>query len=68
MWLLFLSIGLLFSVLAAASAYLITYNEYIHHFPTAQQARKHSLQSALVAFIALLVLAVLSGFLLQELL
>ena len=47
-------------------AYLITYNEYIHHFPDKKQPRKLSLQSAFAAFIFFLGLTLSIGFILTK--
>jgi len=46
-----LILGSIFGALAAAAAYLITYQEYIHHFPDKGRPRKMALRMALVAFL-----------------
>jgi hypothetical protein len=45
-----LILGSIFGILAGASAYLITYQEYIHHFPDKIRPRKMALRMAIVAF------------------
>jgi len=45
-----------FALIGAVMAYLISYNEYIHHYPTKKEPRKMALETAiftLVVFIAL---------------
>jgi hypothetical protein len=46
-----LLLGSIFGALAAVSAYLITYQEYIRHFPDKARPRKMALRMALVAFL-----------------
>jgi len=49
-------IAAIFSPLAAIMAFLITYEEYIHHYPDKRKALKMSLETAiftLVFFLAL---------------
>lgn len=57
----FLLLGIGLGILAAAMAYLITYEEYRHHF---QGRRVHveSLKSAIVTLIFFVILAVAIGF------
>jgi len=53
--------ALIFSPVAALSAYLITYAEYRRHFPEdLRRARKISLEFALSAFIFFFILIVLA--------
>ncbi len=40
----------LFSPVAGAMAYLITFEEYRHHFPDVRRARAEAMRSALLAF------------------
>jgi hypothetical protein len=47
-----LILGSIFGALAAAAAaYLITYQEYVRHFPDKTKPRKLALSMALVAFL-----------------
>lgn len=59
---LFIGIGGVFGFLAALMAYLITYNEYMHHYQTSKEPRKMALQAAIFAFIFFFALAVGSGY------
>ncbi|MDD8020902.1 MAG: hypothetical protein PHU81_06940 [Acidobacteriota bacterium] len=53
--------ALIFSPVAALSAYLITYGEYRRHFPEdRRRARRLSLEFALAAFIFFFVIIVLA--------
>lgn len=61
-------IGAIFGGLAALMAYLIAYEEYLHHFPDRKTTRRMAIESALVAFVfffgmGLLLAAVLPRFL-----
>jgi len=53
-----------FALIAAAMAYLITYNEWMRHYPTKKQPRKHAFEAATFTFIvfAVLVFFVLYAF------
>lgn len=62
LWSLFLAIGLVFGSLAALMAYLITYDEYIHHYPTMKEPRKIALESAIATFIFFIALMLGIGF------
>ena len=46
-----LLLGSIFGALAAAAAFLITYQEYTHHFPDKARPRQMALRMALVAFL-----------------
>ena len=52
-------IGGIFSVLAALSAFLITYDEYLKHFPDKRTPLKMAGQAALAAFAFFLAVSVL---------
>lgn len=54
-------LGVLFSALAALAAYLITYAEYVRHYPDSQRPRRMALEAAIVAFVAFLVLGLGAG-------
>jgi len=61
-----LVIGLAYSVLASLTAFLITYNEYAHHFVEKRQAVRHALEVALTAFVFFLIVTLALAFLLSE--
>ena len=62
-YLIFLIVGSFLAPLAALSAYLITYDEYQHHYPDKRRVRRAALQAAGVAFIFFVLLSVAVGFL-----
>lgn len=47
---LFIAIGGIFGFLAALMAYLITYNEYMHHYQSSREPRKLASQAAIFTF------------------
>jgi hypothetical protein len=55
----FIIIGLGFSVLAAIAAFLITYEEWSHHYTSKNEPFKYGIETAVVAF---LVFAILTMF------
>lgn len=57
-----------FSVLAAACAYLIAYFEYSHHFRDKAQVRKLAFQISYFAFAVFVVLSLLSAWVLKQVL
>ena len=59
---LFLAMGALFGALGAATAYIIFYREYIHHFPDVHKARIMALRGALTAFLFFLAFSAIAGF------
>jgi hypothetical protein len=61
-----IAIGLFFSPLASATAFLITYSEYLHHYPDKKQPRKLATQAAITTFIVFLMLSIVVGFLLER--
>jgi H+/Cl- antiporter ClcA len=61
---LFLGIGLIFGFLAALMVYLITYNEWLHHYPTKKKPRKMALEAAIFAFIFFFLMSLFSGYIL----
>jgi hypothetical protein len=61
---LFLGIGGLFGAIAALTAYLITYNEWLHHYPTKKKPRKMALEAAIFAFIFFFLMSLFSGYIL----
>jgi hypothetical protein len=40
-----------FVFIAAIMAYLITYNEWMHHYPTKKEPRKYAWEAAIFTFI-----------------
>jgi len=57
-----ITIGLVFSSLAALMAFLITYGEYSRHFMAKRRALKISLETASVVFAIFIVVAIIAGF------
>ena len=49
-------VGWLFSGLAAIAAFVISYEEWSHHFPGSRKPLWHALESAAVTFLVLAVL------------
>jgi ABC-type antimicrobial peptide transport system permease subunit len=60
--LLFLFLGTIFGLLGGLAAFLITYEEYQHHFTGNGKALKHSLETGAFAFFVFLGISVLAGF------
>lgn len=58
-----LAFGLIFSPLAAAMAFLITYEEYRRHYPDRAPALRHATHIALVTLAAFLALSMIAGLL-----
>lgn len=56
---------LFFAPLGAAAAFLITYEEYQHHFPGKREPLNHALSAAFFAFIVFAVVGLLVGFLIK---
>ncbi|MDI6864480.1 MULTISPECIES: hypothetical protein [Thermodesulfovibrio] len=44
-----------FSIIAAVMVYLITYNEYMHHYTTKKEPRKIALETAIFTFVFFIV-------------
>ena len=63
---LFIAIGGVFGFLASLMAYLITYNEYMHHYQSSKEPRKLALQAAIFTFIFFFALAVGAGYFLTQ--
>ena len=55
----FIIIGLGFSALAALAAFLITYEEWSHHYPGKREPFKFAMEAAIVAFLVFAVLTIL---------
>jgi len=60
------AIALVFSPLASAMAYLITYAEYSHHYPDKRQPVKMALQAALVTLMFFIIVSFVAGFFLEN--
>jgi TRAP-type C4-dicarboxylate transport system permease small subunit len=58
-----LILGGIFGLFAAFFAYLITYNEWVHHYPTKKRPRRIALEAALFAFCVFFFIALAAGFL-----
>ena len=56
-----LGIGLVFSPIAAAAAFLIIYGEYSHHYPDRKMPLKLATEAAIMAFIIFTVISLLVG-------
>lgn len=63
---LFLALGVLFGALASATAYIIFYKEYTHHFVDTNKARAMALKGALTAFLFFVALSVVAGFVIMH--
>jgi len=55
----FVVFGLGFSVLAALAAFLITYEEWSHHYPSKEKPLRYAIEAAVVAFLVFVVLTML---------
>jgi len=55
-------IGLMFSPLAALMAFVITYEEYTHHYPDKRKPLRLAAQAAAVTFVVFLALSAFIGF------
>ena len=56
-----ISIGAIFSLLASIMAFLISYNEYQHHYPSSKLPLRMSLSTAVFTFIFFLLLSIVGG-------
>jgi hypothetical protein len=63
---LFLLIGVIFGVLAACAAFLITYNEYYKHGFRGAPLYKESLRPGIFTFVFFVCLSLLIGYLLTN--
>ena len=64
----FAIIGLMFSALAAVAAFLITYEEWSHHYPSKREPLRYAIEAAIVAFLVFVTLTVLMNVFLGRLL
>lgn len=58
----FLFIGLIFGLLAALMAFLITYNEYSRHYHDNRAPLAASLRTALFAFVVIFAVTAVAGY------
>ncbi|HTP02780.1 MAG TPA: hypothetical protein VMJ64_15500 [Anaerolineales bacterium] len=61
-----IAIALIFSPLASAAAYMITYSEYVHHYPNNSQPTRLAIEAAVAAFIFFMGVSFIVGFLLEN--
>jgi hypothetical protein len=59
-------IALILSPIASAIAFIITYSEYLHHYPDKKKPVKLATEAALVTFTFFVVLSFVIGFLLEN--
>lgn len=57
----FVAIGFVLSVLAALVAFLITYEEWSHHYAGKREPLMHGLEAAAIAFLVFMALTVLAN-------
>ncbi|MHB1459683.1 MAG: hypothetical protein ACYC1M_00160 [Armatimonadota bacterium] len=53
------SLGLMFSIIAALAAFLITYDEWTRHYSSGGKPLLYGLRSSLVAFVVFMMLTML---------
>lgn len=56
----FIPIGLALSVLAGLAAFLITYEEWSHHYASKREPLRYALEAGVVAFLAFVILTMLA--------
>ena len=61
-----IGIALIFSPLASAMAFIITYGEYLHHYPDKKKPMKLAIEAALVTFIFFITLSFIVGYILEN--
>jgi len=59
-------IGLVFSPLAALMAFLMTYNEYSHHYSDNKIPLKRSIEAGVFTFIVFMIISALIGWFLSR--
>lgn len=60
-----IGIALIFSPLASAMAFIITYGEYLHHYPDKKKSVKLATEAALATLAFFIVLSFVIGFVLE---
>ena len=63
----YILLGVIFSFIASAMAFLIAHSEYSRHFVNKKQTLKLALEAAVFAFIVFLVLGIFAAFVLKKL-
>lgn len=63
-----ITIGLVFSLVAALMAFLVTYGEYSRHFMSKSRALKISFETAFIVLIVFAIIAVIMGVLFPKML
>ena len=53
-----------FALIAAVMAYLISYNEWVHHYPTKKEPRKMAWEAAVFTFIFFFLMSLFAGYIL----
>ncbi len=61
-----LGIALFFSPLASAMAFMVTYGQYMHHYPDKRKSLKLAAEAALVTLAFFILLSFAIGFLLEN--
>ncbi len=64
LWPVFLVVGLIFGLVAGVMAFLISYQEYSHHFTDSKKPFMLSLQTGLFTFAFMLALSLLAAYVL----
>ncbi len=57
----FIAIGLALSLLAALAAFLITYEEWSHHYTSKREPLKFAIEASIVAFVVFMILTILAS-------
>ena len=61
-----LSIGGMFGLLGAVMAALITYNEYVHHYPSKREPLRMAVKMGIFTFLFFMTLCVLLAYIFQK--
>jgi len=61
-----ITIGLIFSLVAALMAFLVTYGEYSRHFMAKSRALKISIETASVIFAVFFIITIIAGLVLSK--
>ena len=64
----FVVLGIMFAPLAGLCAFVITFNEYVHHFPDRKKAVRLAAKTGFAAFLFFSVLLAVAGFALSRML
>jgi polyferredoxin len=63
----FIPIGFMLSVLAALAAFLITYEEWSHHYARKREPLRYAFEAAVVAFLVFAALTLLASVFVSQL-